>query len=729
MTLRHCAAAAATLLLLAACGGGSDTAPDSQNLPDAGALEGAPCSFCRAGYLSGTAAVGGPLADADVLIVDAQGRQARGRTDAQGRYEVPVTQLAGSLLVQVTGQAGGEPVRLHGACRSAEIGNRAVNVTPLTELVVAQALGALPARLLRDGRVDFFRLDASSLSLAEQAVETLVRPLLDAAGVPAQIDLRVSPLAADGGAVDRALAWTQLLLAAGGAYTLRHAGMAQSEALLLQPGRIASAQPLPAPNAQWIAAAAASTGELKNWLAQWNNLFANDLPPEAAARAMLADDLLEGGLDADTLVQRVLRREDSAEMGGFSLRGARWHDARLVDVRGPDELKLRLQLSLPGALPAAADDWWFVRRDGRWLLRGDGAPARVAVRHLAVLGPQPLGLAAVRALPGVVCPAQFDLLPELGFEQRCHALHDASAGSSGGVLDLGVPADRHFGALALFHSLAETPEARLQEHARMSQALAVPSSRVQRMLSFEVDARRSDRRAAWALVTGPGLPAAGLKLVPPATHAGAPMAEHWTLDADSDDDWHAVPLGWCEAAADDAEASACASAWQTLGAGSRFRFELFDAQGQSLAAQDTALAEDALPESTLLAEAAARFARFELVNVPTQQPQLATLWHNGNASDGDGLTLQLPWKAASSGAARPTRLQLDWWRAPWPDAASGDRLRRQAWVQPAPGAAASWDINATPSPGQRTRWLAMRVDTQDVLGNRYLHFVAPNNPH
>ncbi|MBN8493628.1 MAG: hypothetical protein J0M00_19655, partial [Burkholderiales bacterium] len=71
---------AALLLGLAACGGGdgggSTQVIDITPRPP----QGPACAQCAVGVLSGVAAVGAPLAAAEVRIVDAAGRTVNGRT-------------------------------------------------------------------------------------------------------------------------------------------------------------------------------------------------------------------------------------------------------------------------------------------------------------------------------------------------------------------------------------------------------------------------------------------------------------------------------------------------------------------------------------------------------------------------------------------------------------------------------------------------------------------------
>ena len=728
---------AATVWVITACGGGSSNrAPDSQLVPDGAQLAGAPCSDCQPNVLSGVAATGGALADAEIRVFDSQGRSAVGRTNAQGRYDIAVPELRGALLVQVTGLAGGLPTQLHSASRSAEVGTRTVNITPLTELIVAQALGGRPADLLREARVDFLRLDAVSLQQAESAVEAVVRPVLNAVGVPAPVDLRVTSFRPDRTGLDRVLDMLVLAMSPDG-YRLRHIATASADAIPLQPGAIGGAPPLPNLPGAVAQAGVLALAEVESRLTDFTLLFAQGLPSAASVRPWLSDGFFDAGLGADAFIAQVMQRNDPADQGGFSLRGARWHDARLLELTDANTARIRVRISLPAPQLPQFEEMWWIRTAQGWLLRGDGAAARVRVRHLAVLGPKPIGASALGQMTGARCPADLFFLTMTTIEQRCHI--DGGSGDLplAGVLDLGLPGDPEFGQLALYRSLQGDPEDRLTDHLLHSRVLSAPSQQIERHLLFEIDARRVDARAVRAQVFGPGLPLAGLTLVPPARNAGAPVSSHWSLTSDAadaspadrdggGDDWSGVPLGWCDAAAGGAEAAECARAWATLGAGTRYHIVLQDGAGQTLGQVEAELAEAPPSAASLAAQVPALFARFDVSAQPTLQPSLARLLSSSAAtpSAGDTLALQLPWLPPTDPQQRMVDARVNWWRAGFPPLVGQEVVRRR---QIASGGLLA--VTASARPGFRTRWLVAQLWAQDPMGKLYVHFVAPNNPH
>ncbi len=148
-------AASAVALLVAGCGGGGGGS----------SLQ-----------LSGTAATGAALADAQVEVQCAQG-EGSATTNATGGYTVNVGSGQLPCLVQVKGTtAGGVEVTLHSIADEAGPGGViTANVTPVTEMIVAYLLGALPAEA-------FANFDAGQITPAAvaDAAKAIVSALKDA---------------------------------------------------------------------------------------------------------------------------------------------------------------------------------------------------------------------------------------------------------------------------------------------------------------------------------------------------------------------------------------------------------------------------------------------------------------------------------------------------------------------------------------------------------------------
>lgn len=134
--------------------------------------------------LSGTAASGLALADStvDVKCVSGTGTAV---TNATGGYTVTVTDGALPCVIKVTGTADGVPVTLHSVAEagttSGSTTTATANVTPLTEMVMAQLAGGMPASLF-----DSFGAGSTVTSAQLSAATTT---LLTALGTATGIDL------------------------------------------------------------------------------------------------------------------------------------------------------------------------------------------------------------------------------------------------------------------------------------------------------------------------------------------------------------------------------------------------------------------------------------------------------------------------------------------------------------------------------------------------------------
>ena len=139
-------AGAAVALLVAGCGGGSgDVIGAAPQTPP-------PAAPVASLQLSGTAATGLALASAAVQVKCATG-DGTATTLASGVYEVTIVGGTLPCMIRVTGTVDGTPVTMHsvteaGTADAATGRTSAVaNVTPLTEIVIAQLTGAVPSAL------------------------------------------------------------------------------------------------------------------------------------------------------------------------------------------------------------------------------------------------------------------------------------------------------------------------------------------------------------------------------------------------------------------------------------------------------------------------------------------------------------------------------------------------------------------------------------------------------
>lgn len=130
-------------LALSACGGGGGDSGASS-----GGSAGGSSGLASEPVLSGVAAVGAPLGGATITVIDSKGT-ALGTTTAHaadGSYSLKLSSknISGAVLVQARGlDATGAPVLLHSAVATPAV-TMTANITPLSDAVLALALGTEP---------------------------------------------------------------------------------------------------------------------------------------------------------------------------------------------------------------------------------------------------------------------------------------------------------------------------------------------------------------------------------------------------------------------------------------------------------------------------------------------------------------------------------------------------------------------------------------------------------
>jgi hypothetical protein len=179
---------AAALVLSGCSGGGSDT-------PTQPAGGGAP-------VVSGTAAAGAPLVGF-VGARDINGNEATAQIGQGGGFNLDLTDLDTPVLLFASGISGGNAYQLLSVVLDDDI-NGTVNITPLTDLIVGNALGEDPVTAFNESGGDENQRAALFAAISAQGIEdqtnllaARLKPLLDALGVSENFDLRKTPFTAD----------------------------------------------------------------------------------------------------------------------------------------------------------------------------------------------------------------------------------------------------------------------------------------------------------------------------------------------------------------------------------------------------------------------------------------------------------------------------------------------------------------------------------------------------
>lgn len=151
--------------------------------------------------LSGTAAAGAPLVGT-VTVKDHLGATRQVQIEADGGYTIDVSGMTGPFVLQANGTVGGRSYRVHSAATEADIGNT-INVTPLTDLIVANMAGEIAANYFDRG--DFAGLSTAELDSQAELLRQRLGAILTGVGLDASIDLLRASFSADHTGLDAAL--------------------------------------------------------------------------------------------------------------------------------------------------------------------------------------------------------------------------------------------------------------------------------------------------------------------------------------------------------------------------------------------------------------------------------------------------------------------------------------------------------------------------------------------
>jgi hypothetical protein len=171
--------ALAVATMLTACGGGGSSAGGSTP------------------SLTGTIAVGAPLAGATVKLKDKNNKTAQVTANADGSYTFSdVTGFIAPVMLEATGTANGKDVALHSVLETVPTGNAAgvLNATPATEAVTAHVLESDPATVFQNPS-QISAIDTSNLKKAKDNLATAL----------GTTDLFTTPFKADGTGMDKIL--------------------------------------------------------------------------------------------------------------------------------------------------------------------------------------------------------------------------------------------------------------------------------------------------------------------------------------------------------------------------------------------------------------------------------------------------------------------------------------------------------------------------------------------
>ena len=130
-------------------------------------------------------------------------------TDSTGKYSFTAAQIQGFVapfMLQVSYKIGGAGYYLHSAVTAEDVvsGNATINITPLTDLVIANLGNEIAATIFANGNYSSL-LTKSALDGGVMALDSLLQPVLLQMGVAGSVDLLRQSFTANGQGLDAVL--------------------------------------------------------------------------------------------------------------------------------------------------------------------------------------------------------------------------------------------------------------------------------------------------------------------------------------------------------------------------------------------------------------------------------------------------------------------------------------------------------------------------------------------
>jgi hypothetical protein len=155
--------------------------------------------------LSGTVAVGTPMAYATITVKDGAGNTKTATTDTNGKYTISdVSALKAPLMLQAKGKVTGSELTLHSVLETTPAAGSVLNATPATEAITAHAIGDPATVFASANQINDIRVD--DLKAAKAKLTEALADILIALGKDSKtVDLFTTQFNADNTGLDKLL--------------------------------------------------------------------------------------------------------------------------------------------------------------------------------------------------------------------------------------------------------------------------------------------------------------------------------------------------------------------------------------------------------------------------------------------------------------------------------------------------------------------------------------------
>lgn len=334
--------------------------------------------------LKGTAAAGAPIIG-KVTIKDSTTPVAKEKTVdiVAGTYTVDVSDLKAPYMVRADGYVGGNEYHLYSAATQEDVGHT-VNITPLTDLIVANIAGSVAADYFASG--NFSTLTAAQLTAEADALKAKLLPTLQALGVADSIDLLRASFSTDHTGLDAALDILQVSTdPTTSVATIKNIVTQQQMTSNLATGTYTGALD----DTTGVATAATDIQMISKGFQTFSGLFASSLPSETNPTLLSLFDsatFMQGGQSLASFLSEMTTEK---ELIGISFTNI---TIKSMDMANNTAL-VGFDVIQNGKIQSDAPDAWYMikKTDGKWYMQGDQRIADVSIESRAEYRPSNTG--------------------------------------------------------------------------------------------------------------------------------------------------------------------------------------------------------------------------------------------------------------------------------------------------------------------------------------------------
>ena len=344
---------------LLACGGGSS----SSNPPSK--------------KISGTAAAGASIVGS-VTIKDSS-FPAKTKTvsiAADGNYSVDISGMSAPFVFRADGTVGGKTYHLCSVATEADV-NNTINITPFTDLIVANIAGTLAENYFNSG--DYSTLTAEQMNIQEAALQAALLPTLQALGLDNSIDLLRSSFSADHTGLDAALDIIKVSVdSSTNVATLTNVVTQQTITNDISTGSTSGTLD----DTTGVATGLTAIQAIALQFSTWSQLFTASLPgPDNTQLLGLFDQstFIQDGQDLPSFLSDVTSDPSNLGISFINVVIQSINDTQ-------DAAVVSFSVMKNGVLLDTVANWNCIKKNGAWLIQGDQRIAGVSVESSSIYG-------------------------------------------------------------------------------------------------------------------------------------------------------------------------------------------------------------------------------------------------------------------------------------------------------------------------------------------------------